>query len=214
MSTSQRLKLFFDHMGLSVREVERALGFSNGSISVAIREDRVIGSDRIEKICQAFPDLNPKWLLIGVDNMLLHDSISLVEEPQSLYKSGIPMVDAVALAGNGGFEVNITKHDYKLYSMVDVKADFLIRVEGNSMVPKLYPGDVVACRIIRDSNFIQWGKVYLIATPQGILIKRLRRGTNDASYTVVSENKDYDSFELPIEDCHGLALVVAFLRIE
>ena len=93
--------------------------------------------------------------------------------------------------------------------------DFMIRVKGESMYPKYSSGDIVACRTIKESSFLQWNKVHVIATrEQGILIKRINPNEEKNSITAVSENKDYASFTIPKNEITGIALVIGVIRLE
>ena len=94
-------------------------------------------------------------------------------------------------------------------------ADFLITVRGDSMIPKYYSGDIIACRkvYLRDLWF-QWGKVYIIDTDQGSVLKRVKRGSTDETITLVSENPEYDSFELRRDQIYNIAIVQGLIRAE
>lgn len=131
----------------------------------------------------------------------------------------IPLVGEQAIAGFGNAAFALETKDVKDYYVVpkfkDRRIDFMIEIHGMSMVPTFYPGDVVACTIIRESCFIQWNRVYLIATEeQGILIKRLKKSTNETAIKLVSDNPDYDPFDVELTDIKGLALVQGIIRLE
>lgn len=131
----------------------------------------------------------------------------------------IPLVGEQAVAGFGNAAFALEANDVKDYYVVpkfkDRRIDFMIEIHGMSMVPTFYPGDVVACTIIRESCFIQWNRVYLIATEeQGILIKRLKKSTNETAIKLVSDNPDYDPFDVELTDIKGLALVQGIIRLE
>lgn len=131
--------------------------------------------------------------------------------------SGIPLVSIEALAGLANSHFTIEQKDIKEYYIVPdfQNIQFMLRVTGNSMYPKYNSGDVVACRILKDRAFIQWNKVHVIATKeQGILIKRLRKSTDQNHYTAISDNKDYDAFDIPIREINSIAIVVGVIRLE
>jgi transcriptional regulator with XRE-family HTH domain len=134
-------------------------------------------------------------------------------------KGGIPLVGLRAIGGFGNGNFVIEQKDVKDYYVVPKfahkKIDFMIEVEGSSMLPKYNSGDVVACLIIREHRFIQWNKAHVIATiDQGIIIKRVHPGKSSKSYLMVSDNKEYPPFEVPINDITGIALVVGVIRLE
>ena len=83
------------------------------------------------------------------------------------------------------------------------------------MMPRLFPGDIIACSVIRNPNFIQWNKTYLIATDeQGMIVKRLKKSSEKGSLLAVSDNVDYDPFDIPMSDIKGLARVVGVIHAE
>lgn len=143
---------------------------------------------------------------------------NLLKNKNSAYKT-IPFVGEAAIAGFGSIDFAIKERDIKDYYVIpkfkESNIDFMIEIHGESMFPTFKPGDVVACTIIRESNFIQWNRVHLIATAeQGILIKRLKKGTTDSTIMLVSDNPDYDPFEVELPFVKGIALVQGLVRLE
>lgn len=68
-----RIFQFADSQGLSIRELERASGITQGVISKAIRNNGEIGSDKLENITQTYEQLSAEWLLRGEGEMLKQD---------------------------------------------------------------------------------------------------------------------------------------------
>lgn len=68
-----RIHQFADSQGLSIREIERSIGVTNGLIAGAIRNNREIGSDKVENILQTYERLSAEWLLRGEGEMLKQD---------------------------------------------------------------------------------------------------------------------------------------------
>jgi len=117
--------------------------------------------------------------------------------------------------GKTAIEERDVKDYYVIPKFQHKKVDFMIEVEGSSMYPKYSSGDVVACRVIKERNFIQWNKTHVVATKnQGIIIKRIKKGDCDENLLMVSDNKDYDPFFVPIDEIVGLAIVVGVVRLE
>ncbi len=140
-----------------------------------------------------------------------------IKKPAGGTTKGIPLVTPEALGGFGNMEFAIREQDIQsLYEIPDfINTDFMIRVKGSSMYPKYNSGDVVACRIIKESTFIQWNKVHVVATTeQGILIKRLKKSKMKECFLAVSDNKDYEPFDIPQSEITGIALVVGVVRLE
>ncbi len=89
--------------------------------------------------------------------------------------------------------------------------DFTIFIKGDSMEPKYESGDEVACKRIDESRFIQWGKVHVLDTTQGILIKRVY--DDGEGIRCNSFNPDYPDFIIPKEEVFSMSLIVGLLRL-
>ena len=88
--------------------------------------------------------------------------------------------------------------------------DFTIPVKGDSMEPDFKSGDEVACRLVRDGAFIQWGQPHIIDSRDGIILKRIHdRG---ATILCTSDNTRYGDFEVSKDDIYHLARVVGLVR--
>lgn len=131
----------------------------------------------------------------------------------------LPLVSVKAVGGFAGKDFSIKEQDIESYYVVpkfrNLDVDFLIEVIGDSMMPRLFPGDIIACSVIRNPNFIQWNKTYLIATDeQGMIVKRLKKSAEKGSLLAVSDNVDYDPFDIPVADIKGLARVVGVIHAD
>jgi phage repressor protein C with HTH and peptisase S24 domain len=212
--------------GISKSKFYKETGLSNGFL------DKVkdIGVSKIEHILNSYPEINSDWLLTGKGDMIrselqayskihrLNAGARKVAEPLSIDR-GIPLVNVTAIGGFGNSNFAIEQMDVKEYYVIPKfkhkQIDFMIEVEGSSMYPKYNSGDVVACRIINEKNFIQWNKTHVVGTrDQGIIIKRIKRGDDDQKLLMVSDNDQYDPFEVRREDITGVALVVGVIRLE
>ncbi len=184
--------------------------------------DRAVGSDKISNILECRPDISADWIITGTGNMLVVKSPvnkSIKANSEALSSNQIPLVSVSVIAGFGSNDFAIGKDDVKAFYIVpkfkERQIDFMIEVSGSSMYPKYNSGDIVACKIINESKFIQWNKVHVLATrDQGILIKRLRQSKDASCLLAVSENESYQPFDIPREEITGIALVVGVIRLE
>jgi len=229
-SSVDRLKEFIDEKGISISAFEKSIGMSYNSFGKSLKSGGSIGSDKLEKILEIYSDLNPSWLLTGHGRMLLSDYQDKVREPLSPEEEtkipvahltdkpgeGIPLIPVEAMAGALTSEQTVLEYDCERYVIPAFKdADFLIQVKGSSMFPHYASGDIVACRRVPLSDlFFQWGKVYVIDTTQGALIKRIKPGKKDHTILMVSDNPEYDPFELSRDAINGIALVIGVIRLE
>lgn len=180
-----------------------------------------VGVKVIQNTVNRYPLYSILWLIKGEGKMKENFKIAeLHKDPDEEYALKLystPLVSQEAAAGFGNDHFLIKEEDIQeRYVVPDFTwIDFMIRITGSSMYPKYSSGDIVACRIIRESKFIQWNKPYIIATiEQGILCKRLRQSDKEDCYLAVSDNEDYQPFHLPLAEITGLAIIVGVIRVE
>lgn len=77
----QRLKQFIEYKGFSIRKFESHCGLNLSLIKSAERNNGSIGSDKLIKIVENFPDLDANWLLLGKGSMIRIDNLTQ-NEPQ------------------------------------------------------------------------------------------------------------------------------------
>lgn len=215
----ERLKQYIDDKGLSIRAFEMAIGMSNGNFGKALANGSPIKSDFLESILNIYEDINPAWLLTGKGPMLLDDVKEHTGAPATKATSpseGIPLIPFSAMAGALTGEQTALEYECERYVVPAFKdADFLMQVKGVSMQPTYLSGDIVACQRVPLSDiFFQWNKTYVLDTSQGALIKRVKPGKDDHHILIVSDNTQYDPFELSRSDIHAVALVIGLIRLE
>lgn len=174
--------------------------------------------DVLLAIASSFDDMSIDWLLTGKGEMLKKATNTKlpVARLSPGNEAGIPLIPAEAMAGISRGDVSVMELDCERYVVPVFKgADFLIPVKGSSMYPKYSSGDIIACKKLPLADiFFQWNKVYVLDTVQGPLIKRISKGSDKDSIMLVSENPNYESFELLISQIRAVALVMGVIRLE
>ncbi len=166
----------------------------------------------VEKV-SALAEINIDWLITGKGEMLKGSNVVIEPSKDGV---GIPLIPVEAMAGFFAGEQTVLLQECDRYVVPAFRnADFLIYVRGDSMQPRYFSGDMVACKKLSLSDiFFQWGKVYVVDTDQGALIKKVMRGTSDESITLVSENTEYEPFEISRQGIYNIALVMGVIRAE
>lgn len=187
----------------------KLLGITPQTVSTWLARN-TFDADKIFAYCEG---VNGDWLLSGKGEMLKGSNV--VIEP-SKDGGGIPLIPVEAMAGFFAGEQTVLLQECDRYVVPAFRnADFLIYVRGDSMQPRYFSGDMVACKKLSLSDiFFQWGKVYVVDTDQGALIKKVMRGTSDESITLVSENTEYEPFEISRHGIYNIALVMGVIRAE
>ena len=70
-------------------------------------------------------------------------------------------------------------------------AEFAITVTGDSMSPEYPSGTQVLIKRINEKAFIDWGRVYMLDTCNGIVIKKIMPTSDEKRIKCVSINPEY-----------------------
>ena len=179
-----------------------------------------IGGTQIAEILSIYDKISPEWLLTGNGEMLREQEKSHATKEQVACGriQRIPLIPIEAVAGFGTIDnLGVSVKDCEHYIIPDFTergVEFLIKVSGSSMYPKYSGGDVLACKKIKDMLYFQWGKIYVIDSSQGILVKRIFQTDDDDFISCVSDNTNYPPFKLPKLDVRSLSIVVGVIRLE
>lgn len=203
---------FIKFKGLTMKAFEQRCDLSTGYVT-SMRKG--YGSEKLNNVLTAFPELNREWLLYGEGDMLSSTSSA---QPQSSVKNEhvaddeaykVPLVPVSALAGSlNDFSLSVKRDDCETVISPIKDIDMAIKISGDSMEPE-YPSDSqVFVKKINERAFLEWGRVYVLNTCNGIVIKRLMP-TNDPN-TVLCEsiNPKYPPFEVNLENVNGVYRVI------
>ena len=204
MKTKERLKLFVQSLNMGQNAFEAEVGIANGYLA---SKSQSVNSDAIEKILAKYPTLNLDWLFTGNGAMLLGEQLDASIKT-------LPRIPHDAAAGSLTDAVDgVTEFQCERVPVVAAfpKYDFTIRVSGRSMEPMYFSGDELACLRVNEARFLQWGRVHVLDTTQGVVVKRIY--DNGDSIRCVSYNPEYSDFNVPKEDIRSYNLVVGALRL-
>lgn len=221
-----RIQDLASNEGITIGALERIIGASKGVLSRALNNGTDIQAKWLEAVVENYPRYSAKWLLTGEGDMLCSqsypsevvcDSIAADEavgKVSDCPQKGVPLIPIDAMAGFLNGEVSADERDCERVLIPGIKADYVVSVRGNSMEPHYFSGDLVACQVLPLSDiFFQWGKVYVIDTSLGVLLKKIKPGSNNDSVLLVSENPDFDPLEMPRANIYHVAMVTALVRL-
>ena len=219
--TKERLLQFLRYKKLGQQKFEISIGMSNGwanKVGDSIRENT------LQKIKEVYPELNIAWLKSGVGEMLITgDSEGTLETPgdsetsEEITAKLIPLLPIAAQGGSlNDFVVSVKESDCEKVVSPIRGADFAMPISGDSMAPEYPNGSQIFIKRINEKAFIEWGKVYVLDTCNGVVVKILVPSQKDGYVRCVSINTDpiFAPFEVAWEDIHGVYRVLLCMSVK
>ena len=210
MSVKQRLIEYIKFKNLSQSAFEKIVGLSNGYVN---NINKSISDEYLQRITLSFPDLDPVWLRMGIGEMLKTSKQGTVE-------SLLYYIRLLPISASGGslnsFVVSVKDSDCEKIISPIRDADFAITVTGSSMYPEFPAGSQILIKKIDESQFIEWGRTYVLDTCNGVVVKKLVKG-DEGSYHCVSCNPDQDKyapFDIPTEAVFGIYRVMMVMSMK
>ena len=217
-STKERVEAFIAYKNLSNKTFEEKCQLGNGFVS---KIGKTIRETKLELISKAFPELNIEWIEKGVGEMLgEHTNISNISKtdtkehkPYTTYL--LPMS---AMGGSlGGFSADSAMlHNCEAIVSPIENVDFAITVYGESMSPEYPSGSRVLIKQINPDIFIDWGKVYVLDTANGVIVKEIHESEIEGHVKCHSINPDpkFKPFNVPCSEVYNWYRVLMCLSIK
>lgn len=204
MNDFQRIENVLSHLKKSARALSIELGLKNPQVFYDIKAGKCgISKDLALKLQDKY-FINAAWLLTG-DGEMLKEGAGDGSGRGSRIRYWVD-VDATA----GGVELfdDMTTNRFIDLSIPEFRdCTDAVNLYGDSMMPLYRNGQIIILKEWKE-NFIDFGNVYLVITCNGNrMVKYLRRGSDADHVLCISENKDFDPFEIERKDILRLYLV-------
>ena len=172
----------------------RLLGISQNSISAAKNGDERYLTDNLVERIQA----------------IMEQSSPVTDTTET-----VPVLPTEAMAGTLG-DFALAVQDYECERMVSpIKgADFAIKIQGDSMSPEYPSGAVCLIKKVNEKAFIEWGKVYVLDTENGAVIKQIRRTDKDNVVECVSLNPAFQPFTIECSYIKGWYRILMLISLK
>lgn len=219
MSVKSRVKVFCEHLKISVSTFEKSINVSNGYVNSISKS---IGLEKISTILENYSTLNLEWLLTGQGDMLKSTlSTNIVNEPAALYNNLTPQVVTVDNQGNDNIIMVSVKaqagylngysdpqfiEKLPTYRLPNISNGVfrMFQIKGHSMNPTLHQGSYVAAQFVDNwVDDIKDNRIYIVVSQEdGVVAKRcLNRIKKYNNLFCKSDNrKEYPSYNIEVED--------------
>ena len=132
----------------------------------------------------------------------------------------VSMVRLIPISVQGGplndFDSQVRPHDCELMISPIKGVDFAIQVSGDSMAPEYPEGSRVFVKRIKDGTFIEWGRVFVLNTCNGTVLKVLDPSDKENCVRRISLNPDprYAPFDVNMNDVYGIYRVLLCMSMK
>ena len=198
-------------------DVANIMHASRPNVTAALNGDSKFLTDNfLERFNVAFDNMfNIKWLMTGEGDMLSSTSSA---QPQPSVKNErvvddeaykVPLVPISALGGSlNDFNTAVCRDDCETVISPIKDIDMAIKISGDSMEPEYPSGSTVLIKKINEHAFLEWGKVYVLSTCNGTVIKRLMPTDDPNKVLCESINPKFPPFEVSLEHVYGVYIVM------
>lgn len=204
----EKLKSFFKDKGLDQMKLSQILGVSQPLISALLSGNKAFGRKTAATWEKEF-GLNSTWLLTGDGEMLKTTTGKNTDVVL------IPLLPIAAYCGSlSDFIVAVNNSDCEQIVSPIKGADFAMTVAGDSMAPEYMHGAQILIKKINERAFIDWGRVYVLDTCNGSVIKRILPSEDPTKLKCVSINPEYPPFEVSLDDVAGVYRVLLCMSLK
>ncbi len=209
-----RLDIYANYKGYNDNKITHDTGISIGTLGKSRKEGKDITGRTCEAILSRYPELNRVWLMSGEGEMIISDDYDS--------SPSYPVVEDIA-AECGQAEGIFDASSFSNFSRMKIPGvprdtEFFIRATGYSMVDNdhpemsIPPGSLIG--ISKMKGGIRWGETYAIATPDGIMIKRILPDNDKNKILCVSYNStDYPPFTLSRTEIRDIARITCVVPL-
>lgn len=177
---------------------------------------KVLSEQLVLKICKLEPRVNKTWLLTGEGEMLT--GVQTEQTKQSFTESDIHLIPLLPVSAQGGslneFVVSIKESSCEKIISPIKGADYAMSVSGESMAPEYPSGSQILIKRIDEKAFIDWGRVYVLDTCNGTVIKRLFPSDTADKVLCKSINPEFPPFEVSLSDVYAVYRVLMCMSLK
>lgn len=192
------------------KELASLLGISASYLTDIKKGNKSASSELLDKLHKIVSDAESEN-----EKILFTPSESL--EVKTEMATTVPLIPISAQGGSlNEFVVSIKGSECERIISPIRGADFAIQVSGDSMAPEYPNGSRVFIKKINERAFIEWGKVYVLDTCNGTVIKTLVPSEKPECVKCISINPDpiYAPFEVNLQDVYGLYKVLLCMSVK
>lgn len=210
-SVNQRIRQIIESKSLSVNAFANAIGVAQGTLASMLNRGTEPSNKTLNAVLSAFPEVNPDWLLTGSGEMY-------TDRPSTTDNTDARLVPLLPVAAQGGtlndFVASVKASECEKIISPIRDVDYAMTISGDSMSPEYPSGAHILIKKINEKAFIDWGRVYVLDTCNGTVIKQLFPSDNPDTLLCKSINPNYPPFEVSFSDIYGVYRVLMCMSLK
>ncbi|MEG1574371.1 MAG: S24 family peptidase [Bacteroidales bacterium] len=217
-----RIKDLIKEMGISQNEFADRINTDRSNFSKQINGKLPVGRVLTNKIVVEL-GISKDWLLEGKGEKYILQTKSAsnavvlsTKELQSSTEDGTKVYNIDVTAGPNGRTLIFSSE--QIIGTINVPFinhnSYIVKVSGDSMMPIINNGDMLAIREVQNPQLIFWGQIYIILLDDYRMVKYIRKHINPDMVILRSANPQYDDIEIPRSEIKSLFVVENIIRFD
>ena len=198
-----------EFLKLSQQEFAAQIGITQGALSQLEAQKSKLSLDTLSKISRTF-GVDCNWLVTGESDVFMDPAkIERYREKKTMdhkikREGFIPLVRGEAHAGyienyeDDDFLGKLDVYRIPGYETGDCR---LFEVEGTSMIPTIYPAEIVIAERVPDFSMLANGILCVVVTQKGIVAKRVYLYEEDSNVLILkSDNHEFKTYTIALDE--------------
>ena len=205
------LKGFRQAFGLTQKNIADIFNCGQANVSSMEKSMRDLEPEQYKKLCERFD-------VASVDKFKVTDFIYDSKKKESASNNNGYITYMLPMSAMGGSLTGFAAPGVLLQNCEAVvspieNVDFAITVYGDSMAPEYPSGSRILIKKINPDLFIDWGKVYVLDTPNGVIVKEVHESNREGYVSCYSINPDpkFKPFDVLMSEILGMYRVLMCL---
>ncbi|MFI2743735.1 helix-turn-helix transcriptional regulator [Zhouia sp. PK063] len=201
----QRFKKIREHLNLTQTAFAELLGVKNSTADIERGKSKISGKIVVELMKQF--KINPLWLYGESNQQFLDlDSKDCTPKVISLNSEAHENILMVNQKAAAGYPQNILDREwYHQLPAFDMPLPQFrnatyrgFQIEGDSMLPTLFPGDWVLAKALGNISEIQNNSMYVFVLQDAVVVKKVEKLPELNALKLISINDEYDPYTVSL----------------
>ena len=192
-----RFKEIRESLNMTQQAFAETLGIKNSTADIERGKSKISGAVVAELLSQF--DINPLWLYGKSHRKTIELTVNTTPKVVTVDSANNDNIVMVNVRAAAGYPHNLQDVDWyeELPAFQLPLNEFRnatyrgFQVEGDSMLPSLYPGEWVLGRAVENLSLLDNHAICVIVLQDSVLVKKIQKHPNNDRLSLISLNKEY-----------------------